>query len=291
MPQASAAIRSLWFRSLTVALLCVLPAALFGQPSARVTSEIACNQDADCPRHDGLCFTPGLPTCGCDEGAGHCDANPLACDGANDCFGEEVCASGRCAEPGPREGTLCNFDEDCPGWMSCRGGGCTRGECTLNRDCGANEICSSNRCTLSPCDENRDCPNAFACRNRECQPVQCVADSDCGDARQVCRNGGCQVVECTGDNQCSGCEICNSQNQCQTRCDRGEGCQTLFTTELPFRVQRCANCTPDANGNCPQIQISCGRERRICDAIRDLERAFDRRRELPESPRPPGHQP
>ncbi len=119
-----------------------------------MTSEIACQADADCPAHDGLCLDPRLPTCGCDEGAGRCDPNPLACDGGSDCFGEEVCIGGHCAEPGPREGSLCNFDEHCPAWMSCRGGGCTRGECTLDGDCAAGQDCDDNVCAAAACAEN-----------------------------------------------------------------------------------------------------------------------------------------
>ncbi len=291
MLQASVAFRPLSLRALIVALLCALPAALYGQPSARVTSEIACDEDADCPVHDGFCVNPALPTCGCNEGAGRCDANPLSCDAESDCFGAEVCVSGHCAEPGPREGSLCNFDENCPSWMSCRGGGCTRGDCTLGADCDAGEVCARNQCQAASCSENRECPNGMACRDRACRPVACVADADCGDARQVCRGGSCQVVQCTHDGQCGGCEICNSQNRCQTRCDRGKGCQTLFTAELPFRLERCAACTPDAEGRCPQIDLSCRREPRLCKALRDFEQALDRRRELPEPPRPPGKQP
>ena len=287
MPRIAAAFRCPGFRIFVGVLLGVLPAAGFGQPSARVTSEIACQTDADCPAHDGLCLDPRLPTCGCNEGAGRCDPNPLACDGASDCFGEEVCIGGHCAEPGPREGSLCNFDEDCPGWMSCRGGGCTRGECTLDGDCAAGEDCDDNVCAAAACAENRDCPAGFACRNRACRAVACVADADCGGGRAVCRDGGCRNVECTADAHCGGCSICNSENRCQTRCDPGEGCQTLFTAELPFRVQRCAACTPDAAGNCPTLQIGCGREPRICDAIRKLDQILERRSPGLDPSRPP----
>jgi hypothetical protein len=291
MPQVAAVFRSRDFRILVATLLWVLPAALLAQPSPRVTSEIACQADSDCPAHDGLCFDPGLPTCGCNESAGRCDPNPLGCDGAGDCFGEEVCIGGHCAEPGPREGSLCNFDEDCPDWMSCRGGGCTRGVCTLESDCGPGQDCARNACAPAACAENRDCPAGFACRNRTCRAVACVADADCGGGLSVCREGACRAVECTADANCGGCAICNSQNRCQTRCDPGEGCQTLFTAELPLRVQRCAACTPDASGNCPTILIGCGREPRICDAIRKLEQVLDRRRPGLDPIRPPEPKP
>jgi len=271
----SALVSKLLSRTIPVAVAVLIPSGLAAQPSPRVTSEISCDHDSDCPAHDGLCFNSALPTCGCDEGAGHCDPNPLACDSASDCFGEEVCVSGHCAEPGPRENAHCNFDEDCTDWMSCQNGGCTRGECTLTRDCDRGEECDGNECGPASCQENRDCPAGFACRNRECQPVQCVADADCGDPFQVCRSGACQVVECTATAQCGGCELCDSSNRCQTRCDRGEGCRRLWVTEFPFSVESCVACTPDANGDCPTIQFGCRGSQRLCDAIKELEKAIE----------------
>jgi hypothetical protein len=224
----------------------LLGLALTGSASVRaqdlepqITSEIACRQDSQCPSHGGLCFWNGLPGCGCNEGAGHCDANPKECDFNDECFGREICSTeGRCVEPGPREGAGCNFDGGCAPWMSCIEGRCSRGECLDDGDCNGRR-CEGNRCVA--CTADAGCAGGQVCREGACVELRCIADEECGP-RSICTEGRCVEVDCKSSDQCRGCSICEVGHQCTSLCREGERCLSFPSAQPPFfLVQTCAN--------------------------------------------------
>lgn len=244
--------------------------------SPQVTSEKSCTTDADCPRHDG-CWWAGWPGCGCDEGAHHCDPNPEACDAANDCFGQEVCASsGHCIEPGPPPGSPCNSDAECAAWMSCLLGQCSRGDCVEDGDCQRNFACDRNQCVRVACSRDADCSGGEVCRDRECREVRCVADDECG-AQAVCSGGTCHAVECRNEGQCPPCSLCTAEHRCESLCREGESCFGFASASPPrFIVHLCkepGELTCTSSTACPLGQRCLGgRCVDLRSLIGDLER-------------------
>ena len=260
----------------------LLGAATGSAQSPQVTSERPCSEDADCPRHEG-CWFAWWPGCGCDEGAGHCDANPQPCDAANQCFGEEFCSSeGHCTEPGPPPGTPCNTDDECASWMSCREGHCSRGECVDDGDCERNFACERNQCQRVACSRDTDCVGGEVCRDGECRRVACVSDDECG-AQAVCSEGSCRAVECRNAGQCPSCSLCGSDNRCVSLCRDGEECFGFPAVEPGrFIVHLCkerAELTCTSRASCPLGQNCLGGR---CVDLRSVIRDLDQRlREKP----------
>jgi hypothetical protein len=270
------------------------PAPARAQASPQVTSEIACDEDDDCPDHGGLCFGNFLPGCGCDEGRGRCDPNPRDCDAQSDCFGQEVCSTeGRCVEPGgTRSGQLCNVDDDCRPWLRCIGGSCGTVECAVDGDCPEGLGCENTRCIASRCEDDRDCLIGELCREnpaapgiRRCVAAQCVADDDCGDTA-VCREGSCVGVECRSTAQCRGCELCDVTNRCVSRCEANQRCASFVAVEPGanrfFTIV--SRCVAASSRSCTSV-IECGRGERClggrCIRTPVLERDLDRFFRLP----------
>ena len=269
------------------------PGATAGQASPQVTSEKPCEEDSDCPAHDGCLFS-WWPGCGCDEGRGSCDPNPRACDAQSDCFGQEVCSSdGRCVEPaGSRDGELCNVDDDCRPWLRCLGGACDALQCAVDADCAEGLECRDTRCRTARCEDDGDCLVGQLCREnpaspgvRSCNVVQCVNDDDCG-ATAVCRDGLCNAVECRSTSQCRGCELCEVGNRCLSRCEADQRCATFVAvdpgaTRFFTTISRCV----DASSRACTSDFQCERGHRClgghCLRGPQLERELDRFLELP----------
>lgn len=260
----------------------LLGAASGGAQSPQVTSERPCDEDSDCPHHEG-CWFDWWPGCGCNEGAGHCDPNPQPCDAANQCFGEEFCSStGRCTEPGPPPGTGCNSDDECASWMSCIEGRCSRGECVDNGDCATNFACDRNQCRRIACSRDTDCVGGEVCREGECRRVACVSDDECG-ARAICSDGACRAVECRNAGQCPSCSLCGSDNRCVSLCRDGEICFGFPSAEPGrFIVHLCtgrSDLTCTSRASCPLGHQCLGGN---CVDLRGLQRDLDLRlREKP----------
>lgn len=195
-----------------------------------------CSIDDDCGE------TPATPKC--NEEAGVC----VACLGAGDCGGSEVCdtSSNRCVG--------CVEDNDCVAkgtGARCVQQACV--QCTGDADCNG-AACNEATNTCAECFESSDCRtgnrrHCIAARN---QCVQCESDAQCSGATPACKSNVNQCVACTSDTHCSDtpstpkCRTnTNSCVRCNVTADCGanEACQSNQCVSTVVSNDTCANPT------------------------------------------------